>query len=36
MKHLSILVPKGDVALSCIEGSFTVFNKVNDVLSEKG
>jgi transcriptional regulator GlxA family with amidase domain len=36
MKHISILVPKGDVALSCIEGSFTVFNKVNDVLREMG
>jgi transcriptional regulator GlxA family with amidase domain len=36
MKHISILVPKGDVALSCIEGSFTVFNKVNDFLKEMG
>ena len=33
MKHISILVPKGAVALSCIEGSFTVFNKVNDFLA---
>jgi transcriptional regulator GlxA family with amidase domain len=36
MKIISILVPKGDVALSCIEGSFTVFNKVNDFLSGMG
>jgi transcriptional regulator GlxA family with amidase domain len=36
MKHISILVPKGDVALSCIEGSFTVFNKVNDFLINMG
>ncbi|RXF70662.1 GlxA family transcriptional regulator [Arcticibacter tournemirensis] len=33
MKHISILVPRGNVALSCIEGSFTFFNKVNDFLS---
>lgn len=36
MKHISILVPKGDVALSCIEGSFTIFNKVNEFLQSKG
>src|SRR4051812_46074723 len=36
MKHISILVPNGDVALSCIEGSFTIFNKVNDFLKEMG
>ena len=36
MKHISILVPKGKVALSCIEGSFTIFNKVNDLLENKG
>ncbi len=36
MKHISILVPKGDVALSCIEGSFTLFNKVNDFLTSMG
>ncbi|NSL87724.1 GlxA family transcriptional regulator [Chitinophaga solisilvae] len=35
MKHISILVPKGNVALGCIEGSFTVFNKVNDFLADK-
>ncbi|HEY4154526.1 MAG TPA: helix-turn-helix domain-containing protein [Puia sp.] len=36
MKIISILVPRGDVALSCIEGSFTVFNKVNDFLKLAG
>ncbi|MFI5192614.1 MAG: GlxA family transcriptional regulator [Chitinophagales bacterium] len=36
MKIISILVPKGDVALSCIEGSFTIFNKVNDFLIVMG
>jgi transcriptional regulator GlxA family with amidase domain len=36
MKTISILVPKGDVALSCIEGSFTVFNRVNDFLTAMG
>ncbi len=35
-KHISILVPKGEVALSCIEGSFTVFTKVNDFLVNMG
>lgn len=36
MKHISILVPKGDVALSCIDGSFMIFNKVNDILADMG
>jgi transcriptional regulator GlxA family with amidase domain len=36
MKHISILVPKGAVALSCIEGSFTIFNKVTEFLQSKG
>ena len=36
MKHISILVPRGDVALSCIEGSFTIFNKVNEFLASMG
>ncbi|HYE55225.1 MAG TPA: helix-turn-helix domain-containing protein [Chitinophagaceae bacterium] len=36
MKHVSILVPKGAVALSCVEGSFTVLNQVNNFLVEKG
>ncbi len=36
MKHISILVPKGDVALSCIDGSFTVFNGVNAFLENRG
>lgn len=36
MKHISILVPKGAAALSCIEGSYTLFNKVNDFLVSMG
>ncbi len=30
MKHISILVPKGEAVLSSIVGAFKVFNKVND------
>ena len=36
MKHISILVPKGRVALSCIEGAYTLFNKANDFLLNSG
>jgi transcriptional regulator GlxA family with amidase domain len=36
MKHISILVPKGAVALSCIEGSFVMFTKANDFLVSLG
>ena len=36
MKHVSILVPKGSVAVSCIEGPFILFNKVNDFLVAMG
>ncbi|MBO9732869.1 MAG: helix-turn-helix domain-containing protein [Chitinophaga sp.] len=36
MKQISILVPKGAVALSCIEGSFVAFNKANDFLESLG
>lgn len=36
MKHVSVLVPKGAVALSCIEGSFRAFNTVNNFLQEMG
>lgn len=36
MKHVSILVPKGAVALACIEGSFKAFNIVNDFLGGLG
>jgi transcriptional regulator GlxA family with amidase domain len=36
MKRISILVPKGAVALSCIEGSFIAFNKANDFLKSMG
>lgn len=36
MKHISILVPRGAVALSCIEGSFIAFTKANDFLQRMG
>jgi transcriptional regulator GlxA family with amidase domain len=36
MKHISILVPKGAVALGCIEGPFILFNKANEFLIEMG
>jgi transcriptional regulator GlxA family with amidase domain len=36
MKHISILVPKGAAALSCIEGAFTCFTKANDFLESTG
>lgn len=36
MKHVSILVPRGAAALSCIEGSFKAFNTANDFLAGKG
>lgn len=36
MKHISILVPRGACALSCIEGSFVGFNRANEVLAMHG
>ncbi len=36
MKHISILVPRGAVALSCIEGPFILFNKVNEFSASMG
>lgn len=36
MKHISILVPKGAVALGCIDGSFRVFSQVNEFLRHAG
>ncbi len=35
-KHVSILVPAGAVALSCIEGPFILFNKTNEFLASMG
>jgi transcriptional regulator GlxA family with amidase domain len=35
-KTISILVPKGAVALSCIEGSFILFNRANELLTAMG
>ena len=36
MKHISVLVPQGAVALSCIEGPYILFNKANDFLASMG
>jgi len=36
MKHISILVPKGAVALSTIEGPFIAFTKANEILESLG
>jgi transcriptional regulator GlxA family with amidase domain len=36
MKHISILVPRGAVALSCVEGPFILFNKVNEFSQGMG
>ncbi len=36
MKHISILVPTGAVALSCIEGPFILFTKANEFLISMG
>jgi transcriptional regulator GlxA family with amidase domain len=36
MKHISILVPKGAAALSCIEGPYIAFTKVNEFLEGMG
>ncbi len=36
MKHISILVPKGAAALSCIDGSYIAFTKTNDFLASTG
>jgi len=36
MKHVSVLVPRGAVALGCIDGSFILFTKANDFLAARG
>jgi transcriptional regulator GlxA family with amidase domain len=36
MKHISILVPRGAAALSCIEGSYVAFTRTNDFLVNMG
>ena len=36
MKNISILVPRGAAALSCIEGPYTLFTKANDFLENFG
>jgi len=36
MKNISVLVPRGAVNLTCVEGPFFLFNKVNDFLAGIG
>ncbi|MDP4198090.1 MAG: helix-turn-helix domain-containing protein [Bacteroidota bacterium] len=36
MKNIAILVPRGAVALGCIEGSYIGFNRANEVLLRMG
>src|SRR5580765_2600180 len=36
MKHISILVPRGAVALSTIEGPYIGFSRANDILTSMG
>jgi transcriptional regulator GlxA family with amidase domain len=36
MKHVSILVPAGAAALSCIEGCYTGFSRANEFLKGRG
>jgi transcriptional regulator GlxA family with amidase domain len=36
MKNISILVPRGAVALSCIDGSYIIFSKANEFLVARG
>ncbi|RFS26344.1 helix-turn-helix domain-containing protein [Chitinophaga silvatica] len=36
MKQVAIIVPRGAVALSCIEGPLVCFSKVNDFLAQAG
>lgn len=36
MKHVSVLVPRGAVALGCIEGSFILFTMANNFLAARG
>ena len=36
MKHISVLVPRGAAALSCIEGAFKLFTLSNDFLAARG
>lgn len=36
MKHVSLLIPRGDVSLSNLDGTYKVFSTVNNFLSKKG
>ncbi len=35
-KHISIIVPKGEIILSSVIGSYKIFNRVNDYLKQTG
>ncbi|MDX5348096.1 MAG: helix-turn-helix domain-containing protein [Hymenobacteraceae bacterium] len=36
MKHISILIPEGDISLSNIEATYKMFSKVNEALERAG
>lgn len=36
MKHISLLIPEGDISLSNIEATFKMFTKVNEALDRAG
>lgn len=36
MKHISVLVPEGDLVLSSVVGAFKIFNKVNEYIVSSG
>jgi transcriptional regulator GlxA family with amidase domain len=36
MKHISIIVPRGAAAVSCLEGSYKLFTQVNELLIHRG
>lgn len=36
MKHISILIPEGDISLSNIEATYKMFSKVNEALARSG
>lgn len=36
MKHISILVPEGDVSITNIEGTYQIFSQINDFMAQSG
>jgi hypothetical protein len=36
MKHISILIPEGDVVVNGVAGPLIVFDWVNEVMRERG